>query len=665
MDTFLSRKAAIVFVATPILCFAISWSADAADGPNRLSSSDVAAGRFVDSLLSPRMPMPGTRPSHPQRRPAMYRSGSLRGKLVHNPNAQSGEPEFALVDRYGKILRYVEPSRSVSLEAYLGQTVAVRHDTGRVLLASQLALPRSQSSPRGDTGLQLVQHEEPIPAGEPVPADAPEESIKVKETTQPAPELYYEEGPVFEEGPIYLDGEYDDGLDFGGCPSCGSYMCRQFGGCGIGSRGIAYAHAEYLLWWMEGMNTPPLVIQFQNIDLTNPAAPVVEGPVNTIYGGSRVLEDERNGGRLTLGFWLDDLGEWGLEGDWLALSTLDDSFVAGERDGQVPALGDFIGRPFFNTGIIGGDLNSRGRSQEDVDTNRLDGTVRVDVESEFQSAGLRLRQSLCCRDCNVGCGDCVGCGAGVGCGSPVGVGIGPLEGLAVLLTQGTRRVDVLYGLRWASLDESLMVTEDLQEFVNITVNPPTLGDEIDVLDRFAVENDFFGGELGYETNWQYGRWSLNLLSKLAIGNTRQRVSISGSTTVDGEMTPANNIGGLLTQRYEHPGADGMAGTADDFVVGNIGDYERDEFSMLPELGLTLGYNLTQQLKFTAGYTLLYWSNVVRPGDQIDLDVNANLLPRRDGDPDPATIVFDDHPRFDFRQTDLWLHGLNLGAEYTW
>ncbi|MGI9428364.1 MAG: BBP7 family outer membrane beta-barrel protein, partial [Bythopirellula sp.] len=114
-------------------------------------------------------------------------------------------------------------------------------------------------------------------------------------------------------------------------------------------------------------------------------------------------------------------------------------------------------------------------------------------------------------------------------------------------------------------------------------------------------------------------------------------------------------GGLLTQNFAHP---------DGFNVGNIGVFERDEFSMIPEVGLTLGYNVTPRLKVTGGYSLLYWSNVVRPGDQIDLDVNANLL-RRDGVPDPDTIVRDDHPRFVFRQTDLWAQGLNFGAEYTW
>jgi len=215
---------------------------------------------------------------------------------------------------------------------------------------------------------------------------------------------------------------------------------------------------------------------------------------------------------------------------------------------------------------------------------------------------------------------------------------------------------VLYGVRFANLDESLRVVEDLQQFTNITTNPPTLGNEIDVVDRFGTENQFFGGEIGYETEWQFRRWSLNFLSKVAIGNTRQTVNISGSTTIDDGLGAIDtSMGGLLTQNFTHP---------DGFVVGNIGTYERDEFSMIPELGLTMGYNLTRRLKLTAGYTLLYWSNVVRPGDQIDLDVNGNLL-NRNGVPDPTTIVPGDHPRFVFRQTDLWAQGLNLGAEYTW
>ncbi len=646
------------------LC-AANLSTEAADGPNRVTSSDVAVGRWMDSLLDPDLkPAPHSRSNRPrtQRRVAQQRN-SLRGKLVRNSAATDGTPPFALVDRYGGVLRYVEPVDSVDLKKYLGKAVSVRHDTGDILLASQLALPRTNRSGASvTTGLNLAQHLEPIPAGEPVPGDLPD---PVAGEIVGEPILI--DGP--ENGPIYLDGgyeggyegeydsgygSYDDGLNFGGCPTCGDGLCRQrgSGGCGSGARGVMYVHGEYLLWWLEGMDTPALVTRFSAI---NPNGGAAIGPFTTIFGRNRTLEDERSGGRITFGLWLDDYGQWGLEGEYLALEDLEKTFVAGVRDGSAPAVGSFIGRPFFNTGVIGAVLpGGRGPAVEDVDTSALDGTVTIDLRSEFQSAGIRLRHNLCCREgCSTGCGDGVGCGGGVGCGSGVGYGgacpIGPLNRLCTLLRKGTRHTDVLYGFRWTNLDESIRIVEDLQD-----LTAPV--SQLDVIDSFATENEFMGGEIGYETDWRYRRWSLGFLTKVAIGNTRQRVDINGSTVInDVAANPPDNIGGLLAQRYV---------LTDGTVVGNIGTYERDEFSMIPEIGLTAGYNLTPRLKLTAGYTLLYWSNIVRPGDQIDLDVNANLLPR-DGGPDVDTVVAGDHPRFEFRQTDLWASGVNFGAEYTW
>jgi len=635
----------------------------AGDEPNRVTSSDIAAGQWVDSLLGPELTQaPKRQPTKrsPRRRPNQRRA-TLQAKLVNNPETNDGTPPFALVDSYGGVLRYVEPVKDIDLKSHVGETVAVRHDTGDILLASQLAFS-------GNTGIDLAQHEEAISAGEVIG----ESSILIDSPTF--------EGPVYE-GDVYKDNDplyFDEGIDFGGCAQCGGGVAGCRSGCGLGARGVMYAHGEYLLWWLEGMNTPPLVIQFQDIDLTDTLNPVVVGPIQTIFGGNRVLEDERHGGRITLGLWLDDYGQWGIEGEYLGLGEIDTRFSTGVKDGLVPAIGSFIGRPFFNTGVINGNPNSVGPSQEDVDTNRLDGTVTVDIQSEFQSAGIRLRHNLCCREgCNtccgdgvgcgssVGCGSAVGCGCGTGCGSGVGCPIGPVNRLCNLLKKGTRRTDVLYGVRWTSLDESLRVTEDLQEFLAIPPAATVLGNELDVFDDFTVDNDFVGGEIGYETEWEYRRWSLNVLSKLAIGNTRQRVSINGATTIDDNAgTVETTAGGLLTQSFNHPGVDGIAATADDFFVGNIGNFERDEFSMIPEIGFTVGYDLTRRLKLTGGYTLIYWSNIVRPGDQIDLDVNGNLL-QRNGSPDPTTIVPGDHPRFVFHQTDLWAHGLSLGAEYTW
>ena len=408
-----------------------------------------------------------------------------------------------------------------------------------------------------------------------------------------------------------------------------------------------YVHGEYLIGWLDGMNTPPLVIQDDNANFTSP---------DIIYGDGPLLEGQRNGGRITFGLWLDDYGKWGIEGDYLGLGDLNETFTAGTKDGQGALNNIYIGRPFFNPFSFFRDPPSnmdevpRGPARED-DTDGLDGTVSVYSHSEFQSAGIRLLHNLCCVDRNPPCcGDSVECGSAVGCGSGCGAGVDcpirPLGRICSLLGLGVRRTDVIYGFRWASLNESLRIDEDLQEVEGDT--------EFLITDLFETSNDFYGGEIGFQTQWERHRWSLDLLSKIAIGNTQQRVLIDGYTFNDGvlseDLTVDGRRGGLLAQSGE--GA----------YAGNIGSYQRDAFSVLPELGLTLGYAVTPRLRATVGYTLIYWSNVLRPGDQIDLDVNGTLIPSGELDP---IVVARDHPRFEYRQTDLWAQFLNVGAEYRW
>jgi hypothetical protein len=47
------------------------------------------------------------------------------------------------------------------------------------------------------------------------------------------------------------------------------------------------------------------------------------------------------------------------------------------------------------------------------------------------------------------------------------------------------------------------------------------------------------------------------------------------------------------------------------------------------------------------------TNVVRPGDQIDLNVDPDLFP-------PA--ISGSQPKFVFRDADIWLQGINVGIE---
>jgi hypothetical protein len=133
------------------------------------------------------------------------------------------------------------------------------------------------------------------------------------------------------------------------------------------------------------------------------------------------------------------------------------------------------------------------------------------------------------------------------------------------------------------------------------------------------------------------------LTKLALGNVHQRVDIQGQTTsTRGGQASTTLTGGLLAQRT------------------NIGHYSRDELAVVPELGANIGYHLTPRLQATLGYTFIYWSRVVRPGDQIDLEVNPDLLPP---EADPFTGPL--RPQFVFRTTDFWAQGLQAGLDYRW
>jgi len=79
------------------------------------------------------------------------------------------------------------------------------------------------------------------------------------------------------------------------------------------------------------------------------------------------------------------------------------------------------------------------------------------------------------------------------------------------------------------------------------------------------------------------------------------------------------------------------------------------------LGATLGYQLTPRLRATFGYTFIYLSNVARPGDQIDTNVNSRLLPN-----DTRPLAGDtQHPQFVFQESAFWAQGISVGLDFRW
>jgi hypothetical protein len=92
---------------------------------------------------------------------------------------------------------------------------------------------------------------------------------------------------------------------------------------------------------------------------------------------------------------------------------------------------------------------------------------------------------------------------------------------------------------------------------------------------------------------------------------------------------------------------------------NSGRISHDEFAVVPELGVILGYDVTHLVRLTVGYSFLYWSDVARPGDQVNRIVNPALV--------PTSTVFGTtgglpQPAPSFNRTDFWAQGLSFGIE---
>jgi hypothetical protein len=222
-----------------------------------------------------------------------------------------------------------------------------------------------------------------------------------------------------------------------------------------------------------------------------------------------------------------------------------------------------------------------------------------------------------------------------------------LLGREALVREGWRRIDVLYGYRYSRFAERLGISHTFTSGPdNLQVPEGTLVQGSDV---FAAGNEFNGLELGISGQAQYYRWSLEGLAKIALGGTRSQATINGSTTItvpgeDAVTTP----GALLAQPT------------------NIGTYSQTNFTAIPEVGLTAGLQLTPRLKATVGYSLIYWSRVVRPGDLIDAgrvagspDVLVNVNPTQFSGGDLVGVPA---PQARFITTDFWTQGLSFGLD---
>ena len=205
------------------------------------------------------------------------------------------------------------------------------------------------------------------------------------------------------------------------------------------------------------------------------------------------------------------------------------------------------------------------------------------------------------------------------------------------------RVNAFAGFRFLDFNESLTVTEAIQGGPGAP--PPFANSFTTVFDRFGVNNAFYGAQAGLVGTYRSGPWTVDVKGQLALGSTYQSLRIDGNEQIFQPGQTLSAVGGLLA------------------LSSNIGSHHHSQFSAVPEIGVTLGYQINPNVRVFLGYDFLYWTGVARAGEQIDTNLDIPKIPffnTANLPPAPGT-----HPQVLFRETDFWAQGLLVGVQFNY
>ncbi|HMP02450.1 MAG TPA: BBP7 family outer membrane beta-barrel protein [Gemmatales bacterium] len=401
------------------------------------------------------------------------------------------------------------------------------------------------------------------------------------------------------------------GLDEAGAPIGADWDGEGYfvGGMGpYGATGRVWMRFEYLGWVLKADKVPPLVTSTDLGAVPPGSIPGALGVPGTVVLFGDVNMGFFSGGRGSLGWWWDSCERLGMDGSFFMLQQRNKNFFVGSNSAGNPP----IFRPFYNTNAFDPALGAFVPT-EDVQLVALPGilagSVDVRASTRLLGADLNFRKHIW---------------QGAGCRS-------------------NWSVDGLAGFRYLRLDESITITEDLVGLAG----GPAPGARFFVQDRFSGINNFYGAQLGLLAEIRWRRLFMNSSLKFAFGATSQRVEIEGQTVVAAPPGLGGNQqlnGGLLAR------------------PSNIGNYNRNVFSIAPEFGVQLGLQVTDHMRVFVGYNLLVWTNVQRPGAAIPRAVNGTYLQRSvNGVPAPA--IGAEQTFFRPSTTTFWAQGVTAGLEW--
>jgi hypothetical protein len=203
------------------------------------------------------------------------------------------------------------------------------------------------------------------------------------------------------------------------------------------------------------------------------------------------------------------------------------------------------------------------------------------------------------------------------------------------------------GFRYLNLAEDLqMVQQSSGTILTFNGVPLPPGSTIGLFDTFQTQNQFFGGQVGTRVQGNLGRWVVGADAKLGIGENMQSITINGLSVASAPGGPVLLApGGSFAQ------------------LSNMGHYTTSHFALVPEFATDIGYQITPWMRLRLGYNFLFWSNVLRPGAQIDPTLNVNNVPVSQlfgtlpGGPARPSVLFN--------RSEFWAQGVSVGLLFSY
>ncbi len=378
-----------------------------------------------------------------------------------------------------------------------------------------------------------------------------------------------------------------------------------------------YGGVDYLLWWVKGaplavplVSTGPISTTHHGWLVNSDATILYGAPYAPATGGDSTQDFPAfSGGRLNLGYWLDNEQRFGIEGSGFLLQRR----VAGYEIRSDSSGSPVINIPVYNTIPYSpsGRASPGPPAEDGLPASLPSDPTRFDGNNGNFAGGVKITNSLRLWGAEA-------------------------SGVINLLRTPSWELSALAGFRYLDLSETFHLDYD-----STGVSGFYLGMRGALSETFQTRNQFYGGILGLRGRYFIGSLFVDLTGRVAMGSSHEVLNIWG---------------GFYSINFTGPYVTGPEGVF--AQPANEGRTSSDRFAVVPDVQLKLGYALTPRLRLTAGYDFLYYTNIVRPGDQLNRNLPKGQTFEQGGVAPSAKS-----PERLFRTTDFYAYGVSFGLDF--